>query len=147
MALKTFLWFAGMWFASSIVHSIFGLQISITKRCALKILTLLSDSQNMYSEACKKYWKGIIRKNRIILLIIAALVICFVPTDGVGGYFAGWLWKCIFSRGASGLTENNILDSAATFRRFAKPGCEEAFEEDLTKAVFALSKDPFLTKF
>ena len=147
MKLEMILWFAGMWLASSFINSIFGMQISITKKCALKIYTLLEDSPNMYSKACIKYWKGVIRKNRIILLIIAALVVYFVPAIGVAGYFFGWLWKCILSRGASGLSENNVLDSAKVFRRFAKPGCEEVFEEELTSAVFALCKDPFLSKF
>lgn len=146
MSLGTFFWFAGMWFVSSFVHSIFGMQISITKKCALKILTLLSDSPNMYWDACKKYWKGVIRKNRIILLILAILVIYFVPANGVYGYLAGWIWKCIFARGASGLNENNLLDSAEIFRQFAKPGCESALEEELTNAVVALVNNPMLSK-
>lgn len=144
MTFEMFLWFAGFWIASSFIHSVFGLQISITKKCALKIYTLLCDSPNLYSEACKKYWKGVIRKNRIILLFITILVVCFAPFIGVCGYFAGWIWRKIFSAGISGLTENNLLDSAEIFRKFAKPGCEEAFEKDLVDAVFALTNHSIL---
>ena len=147
MNFKMVLWFAGMWFVSGFVYSFCGMQIYITKNCALKLYTLLSsNTENWYAEACKKYWKRVIRKNRIILFILAVLVIRFVPLIGTVGYFLGYIWKMFFYRPATGPIEGNLKDSAQMFRRFAKPGCEEAFESEIQKACYVLANDPLLSK-
>ena len=145
MNMETLLWFAGMWILGNFLYSLFGMQISISKQCAMKLCSLLSSNpQNWYPDACRKYWNGVIWKNRIILWVIATIVVCFAPLIGVIGYLVGIACKWLFTRGSVGLTENNIQDCIRIFVRFAKPGQEEAFANDFAQALDALAQNQMM---
>ena len=129
-------WLFGMWIIGGIVYTTFGMQIVITKRCALKIFDLLKeDAQNWYASACKKYWKKIILRNRLIITIITCLLFWFLPGIGFIGFLAGSFTKWLFTLSKTGLDENNINDSCAVFVRYIKPGKEEEFSDALGKAL------------
>lgn len=145
MDLRMYLWLAGMWLVGSFVYSMFGLQITITKRCALKLQDLLkSDPKNWYPDACEKYWKGVIRKNRIIMFAIGAAVFFLVPGIGVIGYFVGIALKWLTTLSAAGPNENNLLDCEPIFSRYAKPGCEQGFTADFFNAAAMLINNKHL---
>ena len=140
MDLKLYLWLVGMWLVGGFVYSIFGLQIAITKNCAYKLLDLLkSDSKNWYPDACKKYWSGIIRKNRIIMWVIAIALFVFIPGIGMIGYLTGLATKWLTTRSKTGTNTDNIEESIKIFMQFAKPECKSEFETDIMRAITALT--------
>jgi glucose dehydrogenase len=145
MTTKMWIWLIGMFIAGGFLYSIFGLQILITKNCALKLHALLaSNAENWYPEACLNYWKKVIRSNTVILLIASSAVVLLVPLIGAIGFFAGMLLKRITAASASRATMQNLEDSAMAFAKFAKPGKEDAFTEEIFHAAYALSQNPVL---
>ena len=132
MTMEMFLWLAGMWLVGSFVYSIFGTQISIINRCSMKMYSMIcNDTDYWYSNSCKRYMSNVKRKNRIIILVVSVLVVCFAPLIGACGFFIGLVLKWFFSGNATGINQNNIDETKAIFLRFAKPGMEEEFKDGL----------------
>lgn len=133
---QMYFWLVGMWIVGCFVYTIFGMQIVITKRCALKIFDLLKDdTQSWYASACKKYWKKIIRRNRAIITIITVALFCFIPGIGFLGFLIGSFTQWLFTLSKTGINKNNIDDSCEVFVRYMKPDREEEFVENLSKAL------------
>lgn len=142
MSAAMYLWLIGMWFVGGLIYTVFGLQIAITKNCSYKLLSLLKSSpQNWYPDACEKYWKSVVRKNRIIMWVIAIALSVLIPGIGFIGYLVGIATKWLFTMSQTGPNENNISDCVGIFSRFAKPGLEYEFEDDLYRAISVLSSN------
>lgn len=136
MTTQMYLWLFGMWFIGGLVYTFFGMQIVITKRCALKIFDLLKDeTQNWYAEACRKYWKKVIRRNQLIITVITIVLFFLIPGIGFLGFLIGSFTKWLFTLSKTGINKNNVDDSCAIFIRYMKPNREDEFTEDLSKAL------------
>lgn len=133
METKMILWFAGMFFVGRFVYTIFGMQIGIVKNCAMKVHYMIrNDTEYFYSDACLRYLKNIKRKNRIIILVIAALILFFIPLIGFCGFVAGYLLRKFMTGHLTGINDNNLADTTEIFLQFAKPGMESDLSEGLS---------------
>ena len=142
MDLKIYLWLAGMFFVGGIVFSMFGLQISITNNCAMKLYSLVKASTEVwYPDACLLYFKKVKRRNRVIIFILFALALFFVPLAGFVGLVIGYFFKMLTAAGKTGLNDNNLSDCVNIFVRFAKPGFENDFEAVLIDAVCSIKNN------
>ena len=130
--MKLFLWLSGMTIVGFIVYSMFGMQVRIINNCAMKLyLMICNDTEYWYPESCKSYFKKVKRRNRVLILLLALLVLFFVPLIGAIGFGIGFCVAWITTRKFTGLTEDNIRETIKIFMRFVKPGKEDEFEEGL----------------
>lgn len=142
MNFKIVAWLIGMWIVGGFIYTFLGMQISITKRCALKLYSMVcNDTDYWYAEACHKYFKKVIRTNTIIIFVVWLLVLQFIPLIGAIGFSVGYLLKWLSTRNVTGISNTNLEESIAIFLRFAKPGLEAEFEERLSVAVYKLQSD------
>lgn len=142
MSFKMLAWFIGMWIVGGFIFTLFGVQISIMTQCAMKLYSMVrNDTEYWYSNACHRYMKKVIRNNRIIIAVIFILALLFVPLIGTVGFCAGYFLKWLFTRGATGINDQNLEECIAIFLRFAKPGMEETFGESLRWAAHKLKND------
>lgn len=142
MSLKLVAWLIGMWIVGGIVYTFLGMQISIMRRCAMKLYSMIrNDTEYWYSDACHRYMKKVIRNNTIIILVISFIVLQFIPLIGTIGFFAGYFVKWLFTKGAAGPSDQNLEETITIFMRFAKPGMEEKFREGLHWAAHKLKTD------
>lgn len=142
MDVKIYLWLAGMFFVGGIVFSMFGLQIRITNNCAMKLYSLVKTSTEVwYPDACLLYFKKVKRRNRVIIFIMFALALFFVPLAGFVGLVIGYFFKMLTTSGKTGLNDNNLSDCVDIFVRFAKPDFENDFEAVLIDAVCSLKNN------
>lgn len=133
METKMILWFAGMFFVGRFVYTIFGMQIGIVKNCAMKVHYMIrNDTEYFYSDACLQYLKKIKRKNRIIIIVIAALILFFIPLIGFCGFVAGYIIRKLTTSRLTGINDNNLADTTEIFLQFAKPGMESELSEGLS---------------
>ena len=132
MTTEMFLWLAGMFIVGSFVYTIFGMQIGIINNCAMKMYSMIrNDTDFFYSDACLKYLQKVKRRNRIIILLITAAVLFFVPLIGFVGFLIGYFFRKLMVHRATGINEGNISDSINIFVQFAKPGMEEEMRDGL----------------
>lgn len=142
MNFQMFAWLIGMWIVGSLIYNFIGMQISITKRCALKLYSMVcDDTEYWYADSCRKYFKKVIRADTILILFISFLVLQFIPLIGAIGFFAGYFLKLLSTRRATGVTDPNIDECIKIFLRFAKPGKELEFEGNLYMAAHKLKTD------
>ena len=140
MEWKMALWFVGMWIVSGFVYTIFGMQIGISKNCALKLQAMMTaDSKLWYPDACLLYFRKIIRRNRMIVAILFALVLFFIPVIGFIGFAAGYFWKMLRFSGQTRFNENNLSECVEIFMQFAKPGMEEQLRAALRQAIHSMT--------
>lgn len=129
---KMVLWFVGMWLVGKYVYTIFGMQISITNRCAMKLYAMIAnDHEFWYAESCKRYLDKIKRKNRMIIVVASVLVFAFVPLIGAAGFFLGLFLAWLFGKKHTGINQNNLDDTIKIFMQFAKPGMEDEMRDGL----------------
>ena len=141
MSYKTqmILWFAGAFFAGRFVYTIFGMQIGIINNCAMKMFNMIrNDTEFFYPDACLSYFNKVKRRNRIIIFVIFAIVICLLPLIGIVGFIAGYILRKLFTLKLTGINDNNISDSIDLFVKFAKPGMEEEMREGLSYIAMQL---------
>lgn len=117
-------WALGMWMGGSFVMSMFGSQIRIVNACTKKLIRRWIYPELLYIDALSKYLNSVIIKNVIIITIITALIVLFVPSIGIYSYFLGMFITWITSIGAVGLTPDNIEESFSVFQRYVKPNAE-----------------------
>lgn len=148
MNFKLIAWFAGMCLVGNFVYSIFGTQISIINRCSRKLFDMIkNDHEYWFSDSCGKYLKSVVRKNRIIIIAISAVVILFVPKIGVLGYLIGLILAWIIGGKRTGINHENIEDTIAIFARFARPGMEEEFKEGISWVAQKLENESMFKAF
>lgn len=118
-------WAIGMWFCGSLVMSLFGSQVRITRKCAKKILNRFAEIEGMDDywdiTPCRRYLNSVIVKNGLIVAAISAIVLVLVPVIGVTFYFVGIILSWITSISATGITQQNVDDTTSIFLRFTKP--------------------------
>ena len=142
METKMILWFAGMFFVGRFVYTIFGMQIGIVKNCAMKVHYMIrNDTEYFYSDACLLYLRKIKRKNRGIIIVIAALIFFFIPLIGFCGFVAGYILRKLTTSRLTGINDNNLADTTEIFIQFAKPGMESEFSEGLSWATQKLKNE------
>lgn len=140
MDFKVYLWFIGLFIVGGIVFTMFGMQISITNNCALKLFALVkSETELWYADACLLYFKKVKRRNRLIILALFVMALFFVPLAGFAGLLVGFLFKRITCIKKAGLNQNNLSDTVSAFLKFAKPGKEEAFILVLDDAINSIN--------
>lgn len=139
MDVKIYLWLAGMFFVGGIIFSMFGLQISITNNCAMKLYSLVKTSTDLwYPDACLLYFKKVKRRNRVIISALFAVALFLIPLAGFVGLVIGYFFKMLTTAGKTGLNDNNLSDCVSIFTKFAKPGLENDFESVLIDAVCSI---------
>ncbi len=141
--MKLWLIGGGMLIAGFVFYTIFGLQILIIKKCAMKLYTpICNDHEFWYPESCRSYLKGVRRRNTALLLIVSAVVVVFAPLIGVVNFFLGLLFARIANGRKAGLTDDNIKETLSIFLRFVKPEKAEEFTDlfvDVVRMVRANS--------
>lgn len=142
MSFKMIAWLVGMWIVGGFLYTFLGIQISIMRRCAMKLYSMVgNDTEYWYSDSGHKYIKKVIRNNTIIILIVSFLVLQFIPLIGAVGFFAGYFVKWLFTKGAAGPNDQNLNETIEIFMQFAKPGMEEDFRNGLNWAAHKLKTE------
>lgn len=142
MTTEMFLWLAGMFFVGRFVYTIFGMQIGIVNNCAMKVHYMIrNDTEFFYSDACLRYLKKVKNRNRIIILVITAVVLFFIPLIGVIGFVIGYLFRKLTTSHLTGVNDNNLADTTKIFLQFSKPGMEEEFAEGLSWVMHKLKTE------
>lgn len=139
MEWKMALWFVGMWIVGGLAYTFFGMQITITNKCAMKLYAMLkNDTTFWYPDACFLYFKKINRRNRIIIAALFIAVYCFIPLIGLIGFTVGFFLRRLTTSGATGITKTNLTESVEIFFEFVKPEMENEFMRAVLKATDAL---------
>ena len=128
--MKLWLIGAGMLVAGYIVYSIFGFQLLILKKCAMKLYTAIRNEHEFwFPDACKSYLNKVRRRNTAIIIIVLVVSLIFVPLIGVLGFVLGILLARILNGARAGLTDDNVNETLRIFLRFVKPGKAEEFAD------------------
>ena len=142
MEWKMGLWFVGMWIVGGFIYTLFGMQITITNKCAMKLYTMLKNETAVwYPDACLLYFKKVKRRNSIIIAIVFTAACFFIPLIGLIGFAVGFVLKRLTTARTTGMTDTNLNESAIIFQRFAKPGMEDQFEETIFQAIHRMQSD------
>lgn len=137
--MRIYFWIAGAFLVGNFIYSIFGMQIGITKKCALKFFTLVkNDSELWYPDACFLYLKKIMRRNRLIITAIFLVSLFAIPLAGSLGLFIGYFFKMLTTSRRCGINGNNLSDCVQIFQRFSKQGKEDEFSLLLEDAATSL---------
>ena len=143
--MKLWLIGTGMFIAGFVVYTLFGMQILITKKCAMKLYrAMCNDYEFWYPESCKSYLTGVRRRNTILLLIVSAVVVVFVPLAGVIGFLLGLLFARIVGGGKAGLTDDNVKETLSIFLRFVKPEKSDEFADLFMDVVLMVRANSML---
>lgn len=148
MEWKMALWFVGMWIVGGLVYTFFGMQITITNKCAMKLYAMLKNETAVwYPDACFLYFKKIKRRNRIIIAILFVAAYFFIPLIGLIGFAAGFFLRRLTTAGVTGTTDTNLGECIDIFARFVKPGMEEQFREAILQAIGSLQSNGIYRSF
>lgn len=123
--MEDWVWFVLFFAAGFFAWSVFGMQISIMRRCGKRVHWLLSGGEAFDGEACRKYMRKVIWKNLIVLAALEFVVIMLVPQGGPGGFNWGIAIAYLISCGKTGCNAQNVKDAGEAFKQFVRPGYEE----------------------
>lgn len=123
--MEDWVWFALLFAAGFFAYSVFGMQISIMRKCGQRVYWLLSGGEAFDGDGCRKYMRKVIWTNLVILLVLDAVVIWLVPRGGPGGFNWGIVFGYLIAGGKAGCNTQNVKEAGEAFKKFVRPGYEE----------------------